>query len=161
MSDTRAPAPIWRRPDAWVGLIFCSIAGAGLYISNSYAMGTAVRMGTGYVPRLLCIALLTLGAIVLLQALVTRPSQDELLGAKDGVVLRPLFFVTLATVVFALGIETLGLIITLVATMAVGSMATKTLRPIETTLAIALLTAACWGIFSYGLAVPFPVWPRF
>ena len=51
------------------GLLFIAIAAFGLWASRNYPVGTALRMGTGYVPRLLCWLLLGLGAIVLVQGL--------------------------------------------------------------------------------------------
>ena len=161
MSDKAVTAGIHRRPDIYVGLMFMGVAGLGLYLAKDYPMGTAVRMGTGYVPVLLCWTLMALGAIVLGMGLVGRMSSEGAFAGKDLAVLRPLFFVTLATVVFAYTIETLGLIISLLATMAVGSLATSSLRWIETVIAMAVLTVVCWAVFSLGLALPFPVWPRF
>ena len=61
-----------RRPAAWhmlahknvlAGLMFMAIAIFGLWVSRDYPIGTALRMGTGYVPRLLCWALLGLGYV--------------------------------------------------------------------------------------------------
>ncbi len=160
MRDKAGPAGIHRRPDVYVGLIFMAIASLGLYLAKDYSMGTAVRMGTGYVPTLLCWTLMTLGAIVLGMGIFGRNSSEGALGGKDVAVLRPLFFVTLAVVVFAYSIETLGLIIALLATMTVGSFATASLRWIEAVIAMAALTVVCWAVFSVGLALPFPVWPR-
>ena len=49
-----------------------AIAVLGLWLSRDYPIGTALRMGTGYVPRLLCWVLLALGACVLVQGLRER-----------------------------------------------------------------------------------------
>ena len=159
MSDN-PKTPVLRRPDIYVGLMFIAVAALGLYLAQSYPMGTAVRMGTGYVPVLLCWTLMALGCVVLLTALFGGSSEGEPLGGKDIAVLRPLLFVSLATIVFAFTIEWLGLIVSLIATMAVGSLATSTLRWIETLVAMVVLTVVCWAVFSLGLALPFPVWPR-
>ena len=51
------------------GLLFIAIAAFGLWVSRNYPVGTALRMGTGYVPRLLCWLLLGLGVVVLVQGL--------------------------------------------------------------------------------------------
>ena len=51
------------------GLMFVSIAILGLWLSRDYPIGTALRMGTGYVPRLLCWILLALGCLILFQGL--------------------------------------------------------------------------------------------
>ncbi len=160
MSSKNPTPAVWRRPDVYAGLMFIGVALLGLYLSASYSMGTAVRMGTGYVPRLLCWCLLGLGCIVLLQGLFTRIDKKDAFAVRDLAVMRPLFFVALATVVFALTIETLGFIMSLLATMTVGSIAARGMRPIVAIIAMMVLTVTCWGIFSYGLALPFPVWPR-
>ena len=52
----------WARKDVLSGLLFIAIALFGLWLSRDYPIGTALRMGTGYVPRLLCWILLGLGA---------------------------------------------------------------------------------------------------
>jgi putative tricarboxylic transport membrane protein len=62
------------RRDVLAGLLFIAVAVLGLWLSRDYPIGTALRMGTGYVPRLLCWLLLGLGAVVLVQGL--REAQD-------------------------------------------------------------------------------------
>ena len=67
-----AGAPFWHvlvRKDVLAGALFMAVAVLGLWISRDYPIGTAFRMGTGYVPRLLCWILLGLGAVVLVQGL--------------------------------------------------------------------------------------------
>jgi hypothetical protein len=160
MSDKSSP-PLSRRPDIYAGVMFIVIAAGGLYLAKDYSMGTAVRMGTGYVPTLLCWTLLALGVAILVKALITGKSEAEPLGAENGAVLRPLLLVTAAVVVFALSIETLGLILSLAATILVGSFASRSIRPVEALVAMVLLTIVCWGVFGYALALPFPIWPRF
>ncbi|MCX7312698.1 MAG: hypothetical protein NTV56_13475 [Alphaproteobacteria bacterium] len=59
MSNTQPPAkqPAWdilARADVLSGLLFVAIAAFGLWASRNYPVGTALRMGTGYMPRLLC-----------------------------------------------------------------------------------------------------------
>src|SRR5262245_23581691 len=57
------------RRDVLAGLMFVGVALFGLWLSRDYPIGTALRMGTGYVPRLLCWILLGLGVVVLVQGL--------------------------------------------------------------------------------------------
>jgi putative tricarboxylic transport membrane protein len=57
------------RRDVLAGLMFVGVALFGLWLSRDYPIGTALRMGTGYVPRLLCWVLLGLGVVVLVQGL--------------------------------------------------------------------------------------------
>ena len=57
------------RKDVLAGLLFMAIAVLGLWVSRDYPIGTALRMGTGYVPRLLCWVLLGARRVVLVQGL--------------------------------------------------------------------------------------------
>ena len=54
------------RKDVLAGLMFVGVALLGLWLSRNYPIGTALRMGTGYVPRLLCWILLGLGVVIVL-----------------------------------------------------------------------------------------------
>ena len=51
------------RKNVLAGLMFIAVAVLGLWVSRNYPVGTALRMGTGYVPRLLCWMLLGLGGV--------------------------------------------------------------------------------------------------
>ena len=57
------------RKNVLAGLMFIAIAALGLWLSRDYPIGTALRMGTGYVPRLLCWILMGLGAAIAVQGL--------------------------------------------------------------------------------------------
>ena len=93
-----------RRKNVLSGLMFVAIAAIGLWVSRSYPIGTALRMGTGYVPRLLCWLLMGLGVIVLVQGLLEthppEPARER--TPEDGVIaqLRPVVVVTLALIAF-------------------------------------------------------------
>ena len=71
------------RRDVLAGLMFIAIAAFGLWLSRDYTMGTTLRMGTGYVPRLLCWLLLVLGAIVFVGGL--RGTNATRLARSAGV----------------------------------------------------------------------------
>jgi putative tricarboxylic transport membrane protein len=156
------PHPVWRaltRRDVLAGLLFIGVAVLGLWLSRDYPIGTALRMGTGYVPRLLCWLLLGLGAVVLVQGL--REAQDARpLSASDVSALRPVIFVTASLVIFGLSIERLGLIISILLLIGVGAVAARGLRPFETIAAAVVLIILSWGIFILGLGLTIPVWPE-
>jgi putative tricarboxylic transport membrane protein len=154
------PDPFWRaiaRKDVLAGLLFIVVAVLGLWISRDYPIGTALRMGTGYVPRLLCWLLLGLGAIVLVQGL--REAQGTL-SSGDVSALRPVIFVTASLVVFGLSIERLGLVVSILLLIGVGAVAARGLRPVETLAAALALIILSWGIFILGLGLTIPVWPE-
>ena len=70
------------RKDALTGLLFIAIAIFGLWISHDYPIGTTLRMGTGYVPRMLCWLLLGLGGLILVQALRATSPRAEGASAR-------------------------------------------------------------------------------
>ena len=59
--------------DIAAGLFFVLLAIAGLWLNQDHALGSARRMGPGYMPMLVFWILMGLGVIVLLTALVSGP----------------------------------------------------------------------------------------
>jgi putative tricarboxylic transport membrane protein len=147
------------RKDVLAGLLFIAVALFALWLSREYPIGTALRMGTGYVPRLLCWILLALGAIILVAGL--REGQAERrLTIAEGSSWRPVVFVTAGLVIFGLSIERLGLVVSILLLIGVGAVAARGLRPLETLAAALVLIALSWGIFIIGLGLTIPVWPE-
>ena len=157
-----AGAPFWHvlvRKDVLAGALFMAVAVLGLWISRDYPIGTAFRMGTGYVPRLLCWILLGLGGLVLVQGL--REAQAQLQpSAGAGWAWRPVVFVTASLAIFGLAIERLVLVISIVLLIVVGAFASRALRPLETVVAALVLIVLSWAIFILGLGLTIPVWPE-
>lgn len=157
-----SPHRFWRmlaRKDVLAGLLFIGVAVFGLWLSRDYPIGTALRMGTGYVPRLLCWLLFGLGVVVLVQGL--REAQDSrALSSADVSAWRPLVFVTASLVIFGLSIEQLGLVVSILLLIGVGAVAARGLRPLETLAAALVLILLSWGIFILGLGLTIPVWPE-
>jgi hypothetical protein len=154
-----------RRKNVLSGLMFIVIAAIGLWASRSYPVGTALRMSTGYVPRLLCWLLMGLGAVVMVQGLLEThaPEPPRERTPEDGVVaqLRPVVVVTFGLIVFALALETLGLVLSILVLVVIASFATRELKIWETLAAAAGLSVLTWAIFVLGLGLPIPVWPDF
>jgi hypothetical protein len=143
------------RADVLSGLLFIAIAAFGLWVSRNYPVGTALRMGTGYMPRLLCWVLLGLGVVVLAQGL--RQPAVPLRASPQG--WRAVIAVTLSLVAFGLSIERLGLVVAILLLTAIGALATRSLRLVETAIAAVALIALSWAIFIVGLGLTIPVWP--
>ena len=80
-SPNSAPAHhalhVLARKNVLAGLMFIAVAALGLWVSRDYPIGTALRMGTGYVPRLLCWILMGLGVAVLIQGLRDKTAPAE------------------------------------------------------------------------------------
>ncbi len=160
--QNKLSSPFWQllaRKDVLSGLLFVGVAALGLWLSRNYPIGTALRMGTGYVPRLLCWTLLALGAIVLVQGLREGQSARSLApGAVSA--WRPVVFVTASLVIFGLSIERLGLVVSILLLIGLGAVAARGLKPLETMAAALVLIVLSWGIFILGLGLTIPVWPE-
>ena len=160
MTDHTAPRQEWTgvllRKNVLAGLMFMAVAVLGLWLSRNYPVGTALRMGTGYVPRLLCWVLLLLGGIVALTGVFG--ADDRI--SEDGSPLRALFFVTLSLIAFALAIERYGLVIGSSLLIFIGGVAGRHMRIVEVAITALVLVTMCVAIFVWGLALPIDVWPE-
>ena len=145
------------RQNVLAGLMFITVAALGLWLSRNYPIGTATRMGTGYVPRLLCWVLLGLGGVIFARGFLERGPPGE--DAGGGMTWRPVVFVTAALVIFGLSLERLGLVVSILLLIAVGAPAARELRLAETIVAAAVLILLSWAIFILGLGITIPVWP--
>ena len=143
------------RKDVLAGLMFMAVAVLGLWLSRNYPTGTALRMGTGYVPRLLCWILLVLGGVVLIQGLRAKGTP----ASGPPLRLRPLLLIPLALVAFALTIERLGIIAAGTLLILIGGLASSESRPLEVLATAVALVLFTWGIFIWALSLPIPVWP--
>jgi putative tricarboxylic transport membrane protein len=156
---TAAVTQVVARTDVLAGLLFIGLALLGLWLSRDYPIGTALRMGTGYVPRLLCWILLGLGAVVLVQGL--RAGQGARLPSSGQVsAWRPVVFVAASLVIFGLSIERLGLVVSILLLVGVAAVAARGLRLLETLAAALVLIVLSWSIFILGLGLTIPVWPE-
>ena len=159
--------PSLQRPDALhvltqrnvlSGLMFMGVAVLGLWLSRAYPVGTALRMGTGYVPRLLCWALLGLGVVILVQGILE--ARRERPRTADHSFWRPLLLVPASLVAFGLTLEQLGLVVSIVLLIGIGALASRDLRWVETAIAAVVLIVLSWAIFILGLGLAIPVWPE-
>jgi hypothetical protein len=157
----QAPAPlrILARKNVLAGLMFASIAAFGLYVSRNYPIGSALRMGTGYVPRLLLWLLMGLGLAILTQGLrekAAAPTTAPASGVMHGV---PIVVVTASLVAFALSIERLGLVFSVLLLVGIGALAARGIKAWEALAAAMGLIVLSWAIFILGLGLTIPVWP--
>lgn len=155
----RLGVDVLARRDVLAGLMFMAVAIFGLIVSHDYPIGTTLRMGTGYVPRLLCWLLLGLGAVITLQGL-REENASSIFAGRSLAAWRPLVFVTASLVVFAVTIERLGLVVAILLLTGVGAIATRGLKPLETAIAALVLALLSWAIFIVGLGLTIPVWPE-
>jgi putative tricarboxylic transport membrane protein len=139
--------------DFLAGLMYMVFGLTGLWLGRSLEVGTAAAMGAGYFPRLVCAALIAVGAALALMSLI-----------RTGEVLergmwRPLIFVTLSCLAFALLLRPLGLVLTLAISTVVARLAGRDIRPIPLLLLCLVLIVANVGIFVVALKIQIPLWP--
>ena len=148
---------ILRRSDVLSGLMLIGFAVVGLAMSWNYAIGTAVRMGTGYVPRMFLWILFAIGLTVLIIGLRQRGDDAE---APPPLVWRPLIFIPLSLVVFSQAMANdLGFVVSGMLLIMIGGIAHRIARPWEVLIIAVALVAACWVIFIWALGLVIPVWP--
>lgn len=145
------------RKDVLSGLMFMGFALLGLFLSRDYPIGTTLRMGTGYVPRLLCWILFGLGAVIFFQGLrvIDRLREDDPVRLARVAVLIPG-----SLLAFALTINRFGVVVATCALVGIGSMAGRDMRVWEVAAVAVVLTALTIGIFVWGLGLTIPVWPE-
>lgn len=160
-APARPPHPALRllaRKNVLAGLMFGGVGALGLWVSRDYPVGTALRMGTGYIPRLLCWILIGLGAAILLQGLREREAAQPISpGAWTRLV--PVVVVTASLIAFALTIEQLGLVLSILLLIGIGALAARDIKAWEALAAALTLIVLTWAIFILGLGLTIPVWP--
>ena len=93
--------------DFLAGILFVAFGLFGLFLARTLPAGTASAMEAGYFPRLVCGLLVAIGALL---SAVSLFRSGELPEPGNW---RPITFVTLAALAFALLLKPLGLVLTL------------------------------------------------
>lgn len=123
------------------------------WTASGYGIGTPRRMGPGFFPFYLGIIGTGLGALMTIRAFVAP------LHAGADVPLRRVIFIGLAFVFFAIAIEPLGLILTIIGTTLLGAFADREARPLQSLMLAVGLALSIWVLFVVLLGLSIPVWP--
>lgn len=129
------------------GLMFIVFGLIAIYFGQKLAQGTAVRMGPGYVPRMLSYILLGLGAVICVVAAVSGGEPVEKLKWK------PLTMVTIGIICFALLFERAGLLPALVVLVFISSLGGEEFKLTEVLGNIVVLAILCTIVFKIGLGM--------
>ena len=136
------------------GLFFLGVGLLGLWAGRDLAVGTAEAMAEGYFPRAICILLMIIGAAILIGAL-RRP--DPPVG---GMGWRPLTALTGSIVAFAVGLDRLGLVLTILVSVAIANLAARPMRMLPLLMLAAVLAVSIAAVFVWGLGLPLRLFPR-
>jgi hypothetical protein len=119
--------------------------------ARQYELGELQRMGPGYFPTALGIILAILGVLVTVPALFRE-------GTSIKVEWKSLLWVIISILIFAILLNTLGMVFTSILAVIASSMASDIKWKARLILSgcIAVIT---YMIFSFGLGMVIPVWP--
>ncbi|ASP23554.1 tripartite tricarboxylate transporter TctB family protein (plasmid) [Antarctobacter heliothermus] len=136
------------------GVLFLVFGAALTWKSQDYQMGTLFQMGPGYFPFMIGFAIVLVGAVMTIRALI------ESGPPLTGIALRPLLFLLAAIVAFALALDRFGLVVATVLLIMTGRFASaKPLGWIATLVLTASLAGGSVLIFRELLGLPLKVWP--
>ncbi len=141
--------------DLATGLLFLLIGLGALIIGKDYPMGTPNRPGTGVLPYILSWCLMGTGALLMVKSFTGGDSKIS------DINWRPLCLVTLALIVFGVGIDTLGLFITMTLSTALCAAAMSDTKWDEYLVFLAILAFASWTTFVCLLGMPVNACPSF
>ena len=139
--------------DFAAGSFFLTIGIVVLIGLSDVRMGTAMRMGPGYIPSLLGWGLVICGVLISLRAFMRAGAHLEPWA------LQPLVLVCGGTALFGLLMPKLGLFLSSVAITLVVSFASKKMSLIQSLLLSLVLAGAACLLFGGLLGLPMRLWP--
>jgi len=142
-------------PTLFTGGFFLGIALAGLWLNDAHELGTARRMGPGYLPMLTFFAMAGVGVVILVVGWLREST------ALEPIHWRSPTAVVSAAVIFGVLIEHFGLVAAVAATTAVASIGTGRFNPLRAVGLAAFLTALCWAVFAKLLGIGIAFFPTF
>jgi Tripartite tricarboxylate transporter TctB family len=135
--------------DFLAGLLMVVIGTVALYMAMNYPFGSSLRMGPGYFPRVLAGILITFGLWIGLRGLRKGEKVEGVWGWKA------LAFITLAFVAFGWLMDRLGFIPSLVVLFFISAFGGHEFRFKEVITLSIVMIAFAYGVFIYGLGLPY------
>jgi putative tricarboxylic transport membrane protein len=148
-------SPTWRgnNNDFYSGLLLVAVATVALLYIRTLAIGTVLQMGPGYFPLGLALILLGMGLCLVVKGLLTR---EKPVGAFH---LRPLFFILLSFAAFGVLVERAGLLLAILAQVAIAHFASVEAQWRQSLVTGILLAAASAVVFVWLLKIPVSLLP--
>lgn len=143
--------------DFWAGVMFIAFGLGFVVFSQAYPFGTTAKMGPAYFPTVLGLLLALLGAIIAAGSMPASATETRV--ARFGY--REIFLVLLAVALFAFMLPRLGLVLAVFTLIFVAATASHEFGWKETLISAVVLVLLAYGLFSKGLELQFPVWPKF
>lgn len=134
-------------------MIFIFFGIVGAIEARNYSMGTAARMGPGYLPYIFGGILVLLGLVISARALWLS------VEAIEPLTVRPMLLVTAAVVAFTYLVGPFGLVLATLALVVISSLGGFEFSLREVLGLYVVLVVLAVGLFVYALGVSFRVWP--
>jgi hypothetical protein len=138
--------------DIWAGALLAAFGVAALIFGADLAMGTARRMGPGYMPYGLAWLLVLIGAAVALRGVIGAGA------AVEPMRLRPFLGVLGGGLAFALLIGRGGILLASAGAIAGAALADRSTRWGEVAVLTVLAMAFCGVVFVKLLGLNIPLW---
>ncbi len=152
----RVRVPVIRHPqDFWSGWFFLIVGGGFSGLANQYPIGSASRMGAGFLPLILGALLALFGLLTMMTSLSRRERVRAPLSWRPEKVV----WILGAATVFALLLEPAGLAVSLLLLVIISSKASDRFTLMGTLANAAVLIALNVALFIWGLDQLIPVWP--
>jgi hypothetical protein len=139
--------------DMAAGLFFIIVGLAGYYFVWDMPMGAAVRMGPGYIPKVLSVIVMLFGLFIAGRSLVL--DGEPLEGWK----LRPLIIISASIFIFAFLIDSMGLVLAAFLLMLFSTIGGREFFWREMIIFAALMSLGAVVVFHVLLGLPMQVWP--
>ena len=139
--------------DLLAGLLFLAFGVAAIFFAREYPFGTAMRMGSGYFPTVLCAVLALFG--LFLAARGIRSAQR----APVAWSWKPLACIVASMLAFGVLMPRLGLVPALAAMFFLAAAGGREFRWREVLVLTLVMTAFAAGVFVYVLKLPFQLVP--
>ena len=140
--------------DFWSGILFIAFGCVGPWFGRNFPVGTLSRMGPGFFPMMMSIALAGTGGFLVARSLIVAGEPIE------RIALLPQLFILAAIVAFGLLIERVGLAVSVIAVAVISGIAARGLRWFELAALALAMSALSVALFVYLLGQPIPVWVR-
>jgi hypothetical protein len=134
--------------------IVLTVGVLGIVLTMDLPMRSGPRLGPGAMPFGVSVLVALFGLGLVVQAMLATDA------APEGWRLRPIVAVTAAIVVFALGIERIGLVAASVLLIVLAIAAGPRVRWIQAAIYIPALTGLTVLVFKFLLKLSLPLWPE-
>ena len=135
------------------GIFLILVALLAFYLSWPLSSGTQVGLGPGYIPRLFAFIQLALGVILVVSGLMTAGE------APDSWQLRPVLLILGSIIFFAVSVERLGMVISVVGLVLISCAANRGTTLKEAVILAVASAAVSALLFVKLLGLSIAVWP--